>query len=193
MTDALAADATILMKDWSLWRPMEEVWGPLVWPPRTPVRDKTNPNEIHHLVWLAIVHLSQEAIMILISDLLLEYARSQHASSPSPSTSASLERATDNQLSTCDALRASVAFHIEDLTACKTAARTMGALSLLWPLSTLLGLKTTTKESYEWCAEQAAKIADVFNLRMAKVMGDMMEIGAKVARDRMERAARASP
>jgi len=173
MDDALAAHATRLLEDWSLW-PSE----PLEWPPTTPVRDMKNSDEIHHMVWLAVAHLTQQGVMIVISDLSLEYAHAQYTSTPSPSTSKSLERAVKDQFSLCNTLRASITYHMEDFAMCKAAAKTMGAQALLWPLSTLLGLKTTMREDCEWCVGQAVKIAEMFNLKHAKMMADMMAMAA---------------
>jgi hypothetical protein len=177
----LAADARMLMVDWQLWRPRGRVWGPGDWPPAALVSHTTDIDTIHQIVWLGMAYLTSRGILVLISDLLIEHAEIQHRITPTPTTSLALSRATQAQLVLCERLQERVVYHMKDFAASEAVARTMGAQGLLWPLSSMLGVRTTTAERLMWCAGQASRIAELFGLRQAKIVVDLIMMGVGAA------------
>ncbi|KAF2685415.1 hypothetical protein K458DRAFT_24221 [Lentithecium fluviatile CBS 122367] len=181
MNEALAREAQALMDDWLDWRPIFGAWGPGERPSTKVVRRKTDPDEIYHIVWLAIAYLFQQSTQILISDLQIEWTRSQYKIIASPETSLALEEAINAQLTLCDTIKDSVVYYMDDFSACQAATRTMGAHSLLWPLSILLSISTTTPDHFVWSAKRAAKIAEVFGLKQAQMVADMIWMGVQAS------------
>jgi hypothetical protein len=181
MNEALATEAQMLMDDWVTWRPLIGAWGPNDKPSTKSVRDKADSDEVFYTIWLAVAYLFQQSTQILISDLQIEWTRSQHNILPGPETSAALEVALDTQIALCNTMRESILYYMKDFMACKATSRTQGAYMLLWPASIMLSITTTTPENFFWSAKQIAKVAEVFGLRQAQVVADILWMGVRAA------------
>jgi hypothetical protein len=189
MSSSLADEASQLLQDWHHWRPAPAVgaWTLGEWPPTATVRTRTNADEIQHRVWLIMAYLHSMGVRILVSDLLVEYAQAlppilvDYRETLASRDEALLNDALATQNALCADLMTNLSAYLDDFARLKLAMRTIGAQSLLWPLSTLLGVRTVTGERFAWCAGQAARIADVFGLRQAQVIVDLMMMGTRAA------------
>jgi hypothetical protein len=156
MSSSLADEALQLLQDWHHWRPAPAVgaWTLGEWPPTATVRTRTNADEIQHRVWLIMAYLHSMGVRILVSDLLVEYAQAlppilvDYRETLASRDEALLNDALATQNALCADLMTSLSAYLDDFARLKLAMRTIGAQSLLWPLSTLLGVRTVTGERF---------------------------------------------
>lgn len=170
--DRMAKEVQLLMSDVEAWDPGER-------PRAESAALSTNSDETYRVAWQASFWVFQQSARVLVSDLFVEWVRGHHNANPTVLTAAALEKAIEDQLRLCEGLKDSICYYCDNLGSSKAGTRVVGAYSLLYPLSILASLSTTAPETFVWIAEQAEKIAEVFGLRLGKMMAELMWVGIR--------------
>ncbi len=129
---------------------------------------------------------------ILISDLFVERARTEH-NTASPLTLAALENASKYQIRLCKVVEDSVSYYLAKFTSNQASTRIHFGYFMIWVLSILSSLSTTSTAKLEWIAEQAQIISDEFGLRVGKSMAETIERKLQSSAKPIEQSSWAEP
>lgn len=179
--DVMAEQAQRLFDDFEDWEPSDpdSTWKRGQRPPAEIAAHTSNQDFTYRVVWLATAWLMQRSSQILLTEMLIEYARERQKRQPSTRNETALENVLAQQRRVCDRVQDSVMYYLDNFAQSTAATRTIGAHILMWPLSVLLTTSTCTAETMNWIMRQSSRIADTFSLRQGRMMADLIQMGVR--------------